>query len=69
MFIFCDTDININTGRIWLERKGEVGVLRTRPQMFMLIDTDTNIQKDFGYKGSKGRGWPFTDKTTYLSAL
>ena len=36
--------------------------------MFMLCDTDINRQEDFGYKGSKGRGWPFTDKTTDLSA-
>ena len=41
MFMFCDIDIHINTGRIWLERKRVVGLLRTRSQMFMFCDIDT----------------------------
>ena len=85
MFLFC-------AGRIWLERKGEAGLLQTRPHIFLFCDSDTKIQEGLVRKEGRGWpflwtrsqmfmfydininiqedfGWPFTDKTTDLSAL
>ena len=55
IFLLYDIDININTGRILLERKVEVGLLRTSPQIFLLCDIDNNINTGRIWLQRKGR--------------